>query len=391
MVSFRKIHYFIILTVLAVVLLFIYVFLPDAFVISNPYSKDEIAKEIEKIYNIRNVALVTKNMRNLSGLFDTSEKYGQWAMEHEVRRVKYLKDWSDERGIKFTNVQSMVRVKKMYEVKNKIKVSLEESIRFDYIYVRDENPAVNSFGVGLRHYLSLVKKDEGYYIYSDYYTDCFEDAMQRYSGDIKDTEDTENYDDFEDIFTSNVITEKVSYNRQRAVAYADKYCGAAWGSGNGFKYNKKYSDYNGLGGDCTNFISQVLSDEEGGGLLEDSIWFCSGSKGGKCSGSRAWVNAASFKEYILSSGKGKLIKKGTYKELTKPVEGYEGGFVSKLQLGDLICYEKKGKADHFAVVTSYDSHGYPLVNSHTADRYHVPWDLGWGDKGIKFLLIHING
>ncbi|MDT2264397.1 hypothetical protein P7H17_02880 [Paenibacillus larvae] len=37
----------------------------------------------------------------------------------------------------------------------------------------------------------------------------------------------------------------------------------------------------------------------------------------------------------------------------------------------------------------HDAKGYPLVNSHTADRYRVPFDLGW-DKSTKYLLIHIN-
>lgn len=30
------------------------------------------------------------------------------------------------------------------------------------------------------------------------------------------------------------------------------------------------------------------------------------------------------------------------------------------------------------------------VNTHTSDRYHMPWDLGWGDKNISFYLIHLK-
>ena len=50
----------------------------------------------------------------------------------------------------------------------------------------------------------------------------------------------------------------------------------------------------------------------------------------------------------------------------------------------------QGDVDHFSVVVGYDNQGYPLVNSHTADRYRVPFDLGW-DKHTKYLLIHIQG
>jgi len=40
-----------------------------------------------------------------------------------------------------------------------------------------------------------------------------------------------------------------------------------------------------------------------------------------------------------------------------------------------LPYEEKGRLEHLAVVVARDSRGYPLVNSHTADRYRVPWDL----------------
>lgn len=63
---------------------------------------------------------------------------------------------------------------------------------------------------------------------------------------------------------------------------------------------------------------------------------------------------------------------------------------TKLDLGDVICYAKGRAIDHFAIVTGFDSHGYPLVNTNTIDRYHVPWDLGWGDKNINFYLIHVK-
>jgi ABC-type uncharacterized transport system permease subunit len=47
-------------------------------------------------------------------------------------------------------------------------------------------------------------------------------------------------------------------------------------------------------------------------------------------------------------------------------------------------------AVHIAVVTGADSKGYALVNCHNADRFKVPWDLGWSDKGITFRLIRVH-
>lgn len=336
-------------------------------------------------------------MLSLNQYFDTSQKYGVWALEHEVKRVKYLHDWSKERGMNFTNVNSTIRIKKIYPGSKLVKITLEESYKFDYVYPQDEVPTTNSFGVGIRHTLSLTKKDDKWVIYNDWYTDCFEDALQAYTGDIKENLTPSNPSDttlkrLEHMPAMQHQTyKKPYYNREKASAYADKYCGAAWGSSNNFKYNKKYKDFNGIGGDCTNFASQVLGDKEGGELPMDYTWRCEYSRFGNSQGTLAWVNADGLKNYLVYSGKGSVIKRGTFKELIAPLPEIPNGTVGKLQLADLVCYEKKSNIDHFGVVTGWDSHGYPLINSHTTDRYHVPWDLGWGDNKIRFFLIHING
>lgn len=367
--------------------------------LQNPLDVDieVLREEFERIYNVRSNCLVTGDTATLKELFDTSQKYGIYSLDHEVKRVKYLKDWSIQRGIQFKNVESFVRIKKVLSQGTVIKVLLEESYRFDYVYEDDPDKTLNSFGVGIKHTAKITKKQDKWLIYQDWYTDCFEDALQSYTADAQNVFSKFN---FVLPLEGNLLAAeklydsaqgKTTYNREKAVSYADKYCGAAWGSGNDFKYNPKYMDYNGAGGDCTNYASQVLGDEEAGGLSQDGTWFCSFPKYGRGSGSSAWVNADALKNYLIYSGKTKVIKSGTYKELTTPSTDTSETAISNLCLGDVICYEKgRGNIDHFAVVTGFDSKGYPLVNSHTTDRYHVPWDLGWGDKKIRFFLLHVN-
>ncbi|HHV62416.1 MAG TPA: amidase domain-containing protein [Firmicutes bacterium] len=160
------------------------------------------------------------------------------------------------------------------------------------------------------------------------------------------------------------------YNREAAVAYADKY----W-----HEYNPKYKDCTGNGGDCTNFVSQVLGDPEAGGLPADWTWYyrCSPLGGG---GSRAWVQTESFANYLIYSGRARRIARASWQDIIRQ------GVINELREGDLIGYEEKGRIEHFAIVTGRDSRGYVLVNSHTADRYHVPWDLGWDRQTIFWLL-----
>ncbi|MBJ9989381.1 amidase domain-containing protein [Paenibacillus sp. S28] len=83
-----------------------------------------------------------------------------------------------------------------------------------------------------------------------------------------------------------------------------------------------------------------------------------------------------------------MIAKGTFEEITRPSDKHPRGAVARLQPEDLIGYELKGDtdhfSDHFSIVVGQDANGYPLVNSHTADRYRVPFDLGW-DRTTKYI------
>lgn len=359
--------------------------------IKNVLNEKEVYDRVCEIFKARNSAFITKDLTILPEYFDTSSKYGNWSLDHEVKRVKYLNDWSYARGITFTDITSQVILNKVYSTTDGVRLGILESYKFEYKY--DDDPEVlNTFGVGVYHTVNLKKKNDSWIIYNDWYTDCFEDGLKAYTGDIKEIK-TDNIPKL-DIkkYTPNSETANTKrYKRINAVEYADKYCGGANGDGNNFKYNKKYMNFNGAGGDCTNFVSQVLGDKEGGNMRFDGTWYCAYSKYGGGAGSSAWVNADSFKNYLIYSGKGRIIKRGTFKELIESTQKFPYGAVQKLIPGDVICYVKnKNNVDHFAVVTGFDSHGYPLINSHTTDRYHVPWDLGWGDNKISFNLISIN-
>lgn len=355
--------------------------------------KTEIQTEINNLYNTRSSTFISGDLNTLPPLFDTSKKFGVWALEHEVKRVKYLRQWAYNRDITFTNVSSETQVKKITPSNGGFKVRADEYYKFQYIYNSDEDPITNTFGVGIIHSVELIRKDDKWVISTDWYTDCFEDALKAYSADINDnylSEDTKiNIGNCPKVPQDEVS--KARYNRLKAVQYADKYCGIPWASGNNYKHNKKYKNYTGAGGDCTNFVSQCLGDkEEGGGFKFDGGWYCVYDKYNGGTGSKAWVNADAFKNYIIYSGRGTVIKKGTFKDLASSTENNPCGYTSKLELGDLVCYAKGSDIDHFGIVTAFDSHGYPLINSHTTDRYHVPWDLGWGDKNINFYLIHVK-
>jgi hypothetical protein len=203
--------------------------------IKNVLDEKEIYDRVCEIFRARNSAFINKDLKVLPQYFDKFQKFGTWALEHEVRRVKYLSDWSMSRGISFTNISSQVIIKKIYKTGNGIKIVLLESYRFDYKY-DDDPPVINTFGVGINHTMNLVKRNGIYVIYNDWYTDCFEDGLKSYTGNISEIKFNDSLKlDIKKYSYNSELINTARYKRINAVNYADKYCGGAYGNGNNFK------------------------------------------------------------------------------------------------------------------------------------------------------------
>lgn len=335
--------------------------------IDTDANNDQYKVLLEHLFDYRNKAILDQNTEILKELYDTDKKFGLWAYEHEVKKMKYIKNWSDKQGVNFNDIKTKVYVKKIKEKEEDLYgIICTVSTEYKYSYENEPN-VTNMFRIGTYHYLNVVIKDNQYAIVKEWYTDPFEDSLNL---ENIDSQEIENY-----IKSHEKIEVQLTEEQQKAINYAHQYCGAAADEEYGFKYNKNYRDYNPEGGDCANFASQILF--ESGRFKKNGIWNFDGKDGTK-----AWVNAQGFKNYIVYSGRGQYLAKGTYEDVYK--EAYN------LRPGDFVGYEKGGRITHVSTVTGLDSKGYPLVTCHNTDRYLVPWDLGWSNKSIKFHLIKVN-
>lgn len=349
--------------------LFIYVEQPagirDVFVRLG--ENEELIDSIDQIFRNRNNAIISGDLKLIQSMYDTSTKYGTWAYQHESTKVKYIDNWEQKQGVKFIDIVPTLKIRSIKPKGEKFTVNLLSSTEYKYIY-ENEPDKVNSFRIGTYHVLDLEYKDEVWIITREWYKDPFEDSLNlnRINADsIKQYISTHTARDLSNI----------GDRRKSAVEYADKYNGAASEEKYGFKYNKKYRNYNSQGGDCANFASQILY--EGGKFRKNHMWNYD-SKGA----TRAWVNADGFKSYMLYSGRASLIAYGNYEKV------YKASY--KLLPGDFIAYEKNGDITHISVVTGADSKGYSLVSCHNTDRNRVPWDLGWSGSKVKFWLVRVN-
>jgi len=321
---------------------------------------------IEELLTTRNNALLNGNTEVIQSLYDRNTKLGAWAYEHQMKKMQYLNNWAEKQGIIFSDINSIFKIRSVKENGDTTSYNFICSTEYKYVY-ENEPEIENTFRIGTYHSLKIRKIDNTWLIVKEWYTDPFADSLE-----------IENLkrDEFKEYILSSKPRDFSNLNQRRvnAVEYADSYCGAAADEEFGFSYNKKYRDYNPLGGDCANFASQILF--EGGKFKKTGAWNYTNS------GTKSWINAQAFKDYMLNSGRASVIAKGTYNQV------FKASF--KLLPGDFVAYEKKGKVTHISVVTGADSKGYSLVNCHNTDRYRVPWDLGWSNNNIKFWLVRIH-
>lgn len=322
---------------------------------------------LQNLFDYRNKAILEQNEEILKELYDTDKKTGLWAYEHEVEKMKYLKNWSSKQGVTFNDIKTKVKIRKVKEKETDL-YGIICNVATDYNYsYENEKDIKNIFRIGTEHYLNVKIKDNQYIITKEWYTDPFADSLNLEN--IK-SDDIRSY-----ILAQQKPDIQLTQEQQKAIDYAHRYCGVSTEEEYEFKFNREYKNFNPDGGDCANFASQIMY--ESGRFKKNSIWNYNNRDGTK-----AWVNAQGFKNYILNSGRGSLICKGSYEETYK--ESYN------LRPGDFVAYEKGGRITHVSTVTGMDSKGYPLVTCHNTDRLLVPWDLGWSNKTIRFHLIRVH-
>lgn len=348
-------------------ILLLQLYIPNTVFAVEPAEKEEVTKAIEEIFKNRNQAILDGDLEFIQSIYDMNTKYGTWAFEYEQRKVKYLHNWAEKQGVKFVEIKPTIVIRRLRGGNGSYSTNLICSTEYRYSY-ENQPEAINISRIGTYHNLNLVNKDGAWIITKEWYKDPFGDSLNL---------DNIKADDIRQYILSqpNRDQSTISDRRKKAVEYADMYCGAASEEQYGFKYNKKYRDYNPQGGDCANFASQILF--EGGKFKKNGSW-----NSDKNGATGSWLNADKFKAYWVGSGRASVIAHGSYEKV------YKASY--KLLPGDFVAYEKKGDITHISMVTGADSKGYSLVSCHNSDRHRVPWDLGWSNKKIKYWLVRVH-
>ncbi|EOP29574.1 hypothetical protein IIS_05252 [Bacillus cereus VD131] len=364
--------------ILILLSLLIFLFPIDVTFATKKEPESTIDVFLKELFERRTQLLINQKPDTISIFYDFTQDLSKKSYQKEINRSMYINTWANMRGIVLLESVSNISILDKKIQGNIAELVLKHSLGFRYIY--DTHPfPIETFAIGTRHHIFLLKKNNYWMVIREAYSDPLEDNPELIP---KNSAIKVGFP-----FVTSFLDSKSNElnNRNKAVSYANKYAGAAFGVGINHKYNPKYKDYYDLGGDCTNFASQVLSDfEEAGSLPIRTSWHYTHK-----STTKSWIHTDSFKNFLVKSRYGTLIGVGFFKDITQKTNEHLYGMINDLQPGDLIGYEEQGDIVHFSIVVDRDSQGYLLVNSHTADRYHVPWDLSWGSN-TKFWLFHIN-
>lgn len=160
-------------------------------------------------------------------------------------------------------------------------------------------------------------------------------------------EDIKNINQISNEYKSNLknVNESTSHRQKRSCSsYVGQYA-ASYAERYAENYNPAYSNYDGEGGDCTNFVSQCLL---AGGLPTDGTWY-------KDSG--AWIRVTELRDW--------LTRKGYARELT-----WQGNTT----LGDVVQLKNSSGAWSHSVIVTFNKTGRLFVSSHSGNILNKPLD-----------------
>lgn len=154
-------------------------------------------------------------------------------------------------------------------------------------------------------------------------------------------------------------------NRSGAYQYADR-----WWNDRNLRYGLYLED-------CTNFISQCLYDGNGGRRPGTNDWRPF---------SVAFINTDTCYNYMRRTAAARANDgNNDY--------GRAYYWQKKYMIrGDLVFYDWDGNGtkDHAAIGVAYDGNGDLLVDAHTNDRYHVPWDLWRSGPAPTYYMLDLR-
>lgn len=293
------------------------------------------------------------------------EKLQEKKIKKELDLTQILLDWRIPRDLYYQNIKTDITFNDIIISGDVATVDIYEITSYNLKGHRVTSKEGNS------HSISLEKTNGEWNVVSDSYNEPIGNMLDQglSISDIKEKLFVDTIVSYNKTNEATILSG--TYNRSLAVSYADQY----WTN-----YNPAYTDFSGMGGDCTNFVSQCIRN---GGAPDDT----SGTQGsqwwynlGTHARTPSWAGVDELYEYLMNNTNG----------------GPKGTLTTNLysvNLGDVIQIDRHsngGDYTHTTIVTEiqYEDIPYLYVNAHSSNQYHYYYDNYPGDK--RFIKISIR-
>lgn len=341
---------------------------------------------INNYFSNRNKSLLSGDVSTLSKFYDLKDNASEYFLSYEIKRAGYLFDYAKERNMNYVDIFSETVINNFEKDSDTVTLSVEEHYYTTYNY--KDNEDLSTFSTTLNHDITLKQVDDSFVIYGDYYKDMLNYGLNKYNYPSDTQNITSKSDEF---YIFNFLPKELGsqiYNREASVFYAKKYSGSNKLNGSLEVTNSNYYNSFNSSSNACNFISQCLTDKDGGNLPQDSNWYYKVSDNGH-TGSNTWINSKALVNHLISTNTGTKAFSGNYKDFLHALNSPSKDF-QDINIGDLILYEISPSNYYISIITDFDSKGYPLISSHSINRYNVPFDLGYTNDKIIYTLIHIT-
>ncbi len=247
----------------------------------------------------------------------------------------------------------------------KIAVDLYEYTFFDYDDTADNKVAYDVSGFGTNHELLLQMTNGNIKIIEDNYIDNLIETPDIHIDEDIDTDIVAENNNNNNRSAPRGYSIYNSYNVTAAVEYSDEYA---------LSYNTSYANFNGVGGDCANFVSQCIY---AGGMPQVKCepygtngWYYKSSS----NRSATWTGAKYLRQW-MGNNRGKLVNDPSDADI----------FVGSPLFVD---WTNDGVWDHAYFCIGMNSSGTPIINSHNLDRYHIKWN--YGEETARYSTVQLT-
>lgn len=364
--------------------------LPMTFAEKYTLNERDVTNLIDEYFSVRQGSffnLYSNSVQNSKIFLNASDT----VLKDEKNRELKLKAVEDKLKVKIVEAKTSVYIERINSVGEDIYLDVYEWVFFDYV---GESGYIDTAGYGTYHIIKVGSVGETLVILEDSYDEgpLTEVTSSTYESVLVVTDISESNDILESNEMTLSVEEKIlprgeiisiTYNRNAVANYADSwvYNGSSGG------YNPSYKNFNSSGGDCTNYVSQCISQslpqlkKTTHSTTNPAWWY---ENNGTSSVSDDYTTSS----WIGADAQKTALKVYYGSEKVAPTN-------SDIIKGNPIYVDwhySSGTPDynHSYICVGTNSSGVPIINSHNTDYYHIPWKYGYSDSYYSTVKIYDN-